>query len=153
MGNHGSAIGRWGREVGEAWGDQRLCSCCFWQQSFGQRDSRHEEENWPYQPQGSLFSWLQEKKEILEIIYWDLGQGGVLWYFLKELCALPALFPHQVRVKQRQASAECLLSKAELVAAGSVARIRQLREGSAGLPRNLCPQGGQGCLDVLLTPW
>lgn len=142
------------RQVGDTRGGQNLCSCCFWQKSFGQR-YRHqeEEENWSCQPQGSLlFSGLQEKKEILEIIDWDFGQGGVLWYFLKESCALQGLFHHQVRIKQRKASIKWLLRKSAVVEVGSVDGIRQLWEQSAGLQRKVCPQGGQDCLDLLVTP-
>lgn len=90
-----------------------------------------------------MFSGLQEEKEIVEIIDWDLGQGGILWYFLKESCAFPGLFHHQVRRKQTKASIKCLLRKSVLVEVGSVDGIRQLWEQSAGLQRNVCPREGR----------
>ena len=155
MGNHCSARERWKQAGRRDKGRPKSVCTLLWQKSFGQRDRCQEEEvNWSYQPQGSLlFSGLQEKKEILEIIDWDFGQGGVLRCFLKESCVLPGLFHHQVRIKQRKASIKWLLRKSVLVEVGSMDGIRQLREQSAGVQRNICPQGGQDCLDPLVTPW
>lgn len=142
------------RQVRETKGVQNLCWHCIWQKSFSQR-GRHqkEEENWPYQLQGSLlFSGLKGKKEILEIIDGSFGQGGVLWYFLKSSHALPGLFHHQVRIKIK-ASIKWLLKKSVLVEVGSVDGIRQLWEQTTGVQRNTFPQGGHDCLVVLVSPW
>lgn len=68
-------------------------------EDFGQRERcQEEEENWSCQPQRFLlFPGLQEKKQMLEIIDWGFGQGGVWLYFLQDSGALPGVFHHQVK--------------------------------------------------------
>lgn len=114
-------------------------------EDLGQRGRcQEEEENWSYQPQESLlFSGLQEKKQMLEIIDWGFGQGGVRLYFLKDSGALPGVFHHQVKCFYKMTA-----EKSSLVEAGSVNWIRQLMEQSSGAQRNIWPQGGQDYLDV-----
>lgn len=78
---------------------QSLCPSCFWQEKILARERcQEEEENRFYQPQRSLlFSGMQEKKQMLEIIGWGFGQGRVWLYFLEDSGALPGVFHHQVK--------------------------------------------------------
>lgn len=68
-------------------------------EGFCQKEKcQEEEENRSYKPQGSLlFSGLQEEKQMLEIIDWGFGQGGVWLYFLEDSGASPGVFHHQMQ--------------------------------------------------------